>query len=212
MKLMRVAFLGAVLVGAACENSAAPSSGVSGSFTVTLTPSSCHPRPSQPCALRATVTSPNGLSSFQQAQFVWSGCASGSGPEVTCVVDRPGPVTASVEVTDDRGRTIRGSGTGEGTNLPPVPTILGIVFESAGSLEAFARHNDPEDPAGCGSIQRVVTASNDCKSGYGICTAGNLDIGGIKTASAGTCTLTYTAVDEWGATGTVTKSFPFVAR
>jgi hypothetical protein len=46
-----------------------------------------------------------------------------------------------------------------------------------------------------------------CTNGYSRCQLGTLDVGAIKTAPSGMCTLTFTALDEWGLSSTVTKSF-----
>jgi hypothetical protein len=150
--------------------------------------------------------------------YAWSGCASGTAKTATCVIERPGDVTVSVRVTDGLGQVADGGATATGTNRPPVPWISDrVLWESwtpslgAGSFEVDAQVVEP-DPAligNCGGIRdpRWVTASGICYGGYFRCWPGAMDVGALKNAPSGECSLTLTAQDEWGASASVTKTF-----
>jgi hypothetical protein len=133
-------------------------------------------------------------------------------------VERPDQqLTVTVDVTDIRGQTARATGTPTGTNLPPRVTITDLVLweswnpsSGGGSFEVGAFLSDPERPSssgGCGELAHLtVAAAGICEKGYARCFT-TLDVGAIKTAPSGMCVLTVTARDEWGLTGTATKTF-----
>jgi hypothetical protein len=191
-------------------------------LTVTLAASqtSCYPRPSQACSIDFAAVVP--ASEARSLRYTWSGCGSGTARTSTCSIDRPGDVTIAVEVTDQAGQTTRATGTARGANLPPSVEIGDFVlWESwddtrrAGSFEVSGRISDPEVPTGdCGPgpDMRAVTASGICSSGYARCTVGNLEVGALKIAAAGECSLTLTGIDEWGVPATVTKTFQLPRR
>ena len=210
------------LVGAACAESSMPgqpSGGGSGSasLSVAITSSqlSCHPKPATPCTVSVEAVA----NSSRPLSYGWSGCASGAARTATCVVLRPGDVAVSVRVTDDRGEFGDATAMATGTNQPPTVVITdAVMWESwypesgGGSFEVSGRILDPEQPttSDCGPNGGrgvTVTASGICTTGYHRCFVGTLDLGAIKTASSGMCTLTFTAPDEWGLSSTVTKSF-----
>lgn len=207
----------AALVVAACAESSSPGQPSGGPLGVTVAPStlSCHPHPNAPCSVsvEAVVTNASG-----PVSYVWSGCGSGTARNTTCTVERPDQqLSVAVEVTDGRGQTARATGTPTGTNLPPTVTITDFVlWESwnaaagGGSFEVAAGVGDPEHPSnsGCGGVPstRTVVATGICDKGYVRC-FGDLEVGALKTAAAGMCVLTFSGADEWGLTGTTTKTF-----
>lgn len=189
-------------------------------MTIKAAQLTCYPRPSAPCSVgvEAEVSSTGGASnSTGDLTYAWSGCASGTAKTASCVIERPGDVAVTVRVTDRRGPAADATVTATGTNQPPVVTITNaVMWESwypssgGGSFEVSARVADPERPttSDCGTVAtRSVTASGVCYGAYYRCFCGTMDIGALKNAQSGECTLTLTALDEWGLTTTTTRSF-----
>ena len=112
--------------------------------------STCFPQPGRPCTLdvRAEASDPDG----DPVQYAWSGCATGTAARAVCTVDRSGPVTARVEVSDDHGHTVSGTITGEGTATPNAAPIVTVVVEGASACE-------PQPGKPC-TIQVVAQASD----------------------------------------------------
>ena len=81
---------------------------------------SCHPRPGVPCTVETLAEVTGGMPPYT---YKWEGCATGSGPSALCTVKEPGPVTATVSVTDAQQLTCAGSATVQGRNSPPTITI-----------------------------------------------------------------------------------------
>lgn len=212
--------VGAMATG--CAQSPTPTQPGLPPLTVSFAASqtSCYPRPSQACSIAFTAVVP--ASEARSLRYIWSGCASGTAATAHCSVERPGEVTVTVEVTDQAGQTARATSTARGANLPPSVEIGDFVLweswdntRGTGSFEVAGRISDPEVPTGdCGSgpDMRVVTASGICSSGYARCTVGNLELGALKTAPTGECSLTLTGIDEWGTPATVTRTFQLPRR
>lgn len=173
---------------------------------------SCTPAPGVPCSLHllAIATDPDG----DPVTFEWSGCASGSQPRATCQVPRPGPVYASLRVSDNHGHAVTRElvGSGEGVNRPPGVQI-GYVTTFPGSYELLGNVIDPDDGFQCGA-QYCVAASGTgaCGGGHLKCTClGGLEATVMKTGTGGTCTVTFTLKDKWGEIGTPTYAFAVAA-
>jgi hypothetical protein len=176
-------------------------------------PSACTPQLGRPCTLNvhAQASDPD----EDPLHYVWSGCATGTDAHAVCTVLRPGPVVASVDVTDEHGHTVRGeaSGVGGGVNHPPMLQIGYIAPLRAGSpiLELLGNVFDV-DEAGetCGQEYCVsVTATGVCRSSGQLncsCLAG-LDTEVMPTAASGVCTVTFTLKDSWGQVGTPSVIF-----
>ncbi len=180
-------------------------------LSVRLAPSvlSCYPRPSRPCVVgvQAVVSSPANL----PLSYVWSGCGSGTSSTSSCTFDRPGESEVVVEVTDALGQVARAAAMARAVNQPPLVTISSFaVFESAGSIEVAAYATDEVNS--CSWDTHVVTAGGICERGYFRCFVGNLEVGARKSAPAGQCELTLTVTDEWGLSGTSTRTFTLPLR
>lgn len=166
------------LVASACEKSPAAPQNAAPTVSVAFEGgSSCTPRPGAPCTLSvfAIARDPDG----DPLRYRWSGCASGDAVRATCTVERSGPVTASLEVSDNHGHAVSASATGEGAALPNSPPLLTVAFAGPskciqdGSAPCFltvqAQASDPDDDpltytwSGCatgGSPQATCTVSH----------------------------------------------------
>jgi hypothetical protein len=144
--------------------------------------SSCHP----PCALtvEAVASDPDNDS----LQYVWSGCAVGTGPRAQCQVSHAGPTIAAVLVFDDRGGVQSTTLTVEGTNQPPrltrqfnpsIPGFFGVIID----------YTDDGDAA-CG-WQGSCTCTHTLPQGYNV------------TCYGGPCFMDFTCTDRFGAANSV---------
>jgi len=180
-----------------------------------MAPAWCAPLPGKPCTIPVNVnaTDPDG----DLLSYVWSGCATGTSRQATCTVDRPGPVAATVDVSDGHGHTVRGTATGEGTNQPPhvdancYPHPYGPYGEF-GYEECWFTVDDPDEGWLCGWDRcESATASGACRPAVALdcsCRAG-LTAEVWWTASTGTCTVTFNVKDSWGLIGTTAVSFTY---
>jgi hypothetical protein len=87
-----------------------------------------------------------------------------------CTIERPGDATASLEVRDDHGNSVRYSIVASGTNQPPQATLTGIVWESVKSFELYGTLVDPDEGSLCGGgvvgpcpYLQSATATGDCR-------------------------------------------------
>jgi PKD domain-containing protein len=182
--------------------------------TVTVTSSgSCHPVPGRPCTVsfNATANDPDG----DRIAYGWDGCAQGNAPFVTCTIDRPGTVTATVLVDDGQGHVARASATASGVNLPPVVRLSGRPPDPAPSHMTFifagGQPYDPEEDEDPNRLcqRATVTATGPCRAGLSVC-------GGVGDAfdwdvttlqGPGTCVVEARVADIWGAVGVDRFSF-----
>ena len=144
---------------------------------------------------------------------MWSGCATGTSSQATCSVSQPGPVVATVDVSDGHGHTVRGSASGNGgANQPPGVQIGSITPLGAVTVELLGNIVDPDEGFLCGASYCVsATASGACKPDVFLncsCLAG-LEADAYRTASSGTCTVTFTVKDSWGLIGTPAVTFTY---
>lgn len=173
---------------------------------------SCAPSPGVPCTLelRAIAIDPDG----DPVVIEWSGCASGSEARATCVVTRPGPVYASLRVSDNHGHVVTQElvGSGDGVNRPPGVQI-GYVVTFNGSYELLGNVIDPDDGLQCGAQYCVsVAGSGACSGGSLKCSClSGLEATVLKTGSGDICTVAFTLKDKWGEIGTPTYSFAVAA-
>lgn len=117
--------------------------------------STCALSPGRSCTLRvlAQATDPD----EDPLQYIWSGCATGTAPRAECTVVRPGPVVASVAVSDDHGHTATATITGEGVSTPNSPPTVNVVFRGASActplpgrpcnLDVAVQASDPDGDA-----------------------------------------------------------------
>lgn len=174
--------------------------------------SACTPQLGRPCALNvlAQASDPDN----DPLYYVWSGCATGTAAHAVCTVERPGPVVATVAVSDEHGHTVRqeATGAGGGVNHPPGLQIGYIAHVGAGPvLELLGNVFDVDEQGEtCGSQYCVsVTAAGACRSSDTLhcsCLAG-LSTEVIPTAASGVCTVTFTLKDSWGQLGTPSVIF-----
>lgn len=226
MQRGKLACVAIVLLAVACESPVqpdrlsvappAPPEMPALEVTVTLSAAGCRPRPTKPCALAAVATVTSKLPPMEPLRFKWSGCTAGAESRATCSVDRPGENQTIVDVADQSGRTARAVAIADGINRPPAPSIFeGLFYESSLTVGFIAYHNDPDEAWGC-DARRQVSVSGDCETPVDMCggtlTGGDIEIYARKRVPAGICTVTFTATDEWGASGTVTTSIPFPRR
>jgi hypothetical protein len=170
----------------------------------------CTPQIGNACALTVTAeaSDPDG----DPLTYLWSGCASGTAPRATCIVDRPGPVLASVVVGDNHGHMIQatGSGVGGGENRSPGVQIGYITVFPSGTIELLGNVLDPDEGLRCGSQYCVsVSASGACGAPVGLrctCLAG-LEADVTRTAAAGMCSVTFSVKDSWGEIGNPVFTF-----
>jgi hypothetical protein len=173
--------------------------------------SACVPLPGRPCTL--TVTAYANDLDHDPLSFVWSGCAAGTSNRATCTVDQPGPVVATVDVSDDHGHTVRGSASANsGTNQPPGVQVGYLTLLGGTSVELLGNVIDPDEGFLCGAQYCVsATASGACKPEVLLrcsCLAG-LEADAYRTASSGTCTVTFTVKDSQGLVGTTAITFAY---
>jgi hypothetical protein len=173
-------------------------------------PSVCTPQPGKPCALDVLAQASD--LDGDPLKYEWSGCASGTAARATCVIERPGPATALVAVTDDHAHTVSSgvSVTGGGMNHPPGVQIGGIWVSPTGlGFELFGNVDDPDEGFLCGrQYCDSATASGACGSAILQCTClAGLDAFVSRTAASGVCTVTFTLKDSWGQIGTPSFSF-----
>jgi len=201
-----------VAVGA-CRGSSptAPATNAAPAVTVAFQgASNCIPLPATPCTL--DVVGQASDPDRDPLTYRWSGCATGTTAKAVCTVDRPGPVIASVEVSDAHGHTVSTSVSGTGTNRPPgvqigYATLLpnGFTIELLGSVE------DPDEGHICGAKYCVSAAASGACGGVPVfldCSClGELEAQLRRTATTGICNVTFTLKDSWGEVGTPTFSF-----
>jgi hypothetical protein len=170
-------------------------------------PSACTPLPGKPCTLDvlAEAADPDG----DGIRYAWSGCASGTSARTTCVVAQPGPVTASVEVSDGHNAPARAVAVAQGSNRPPNVQIGYVSLFPSGSIEFLGNVEDPDEGFLCGrQYCGVATASGACANARLECTClAGLEAYVTRTAPAGICTLTFTLRDSWEQVGTPSISF-----
>lgn len=148
--------------------------------------------------------------------YKWSGCADGTSMKAVCTVSQPGPVTASVEVSDAHGHTTTASAQGEGINHPPVIELFWSPIPGF-QLYATGHMSDPEEgdllcggSMYCARYIQSVTVSGDCGDRFGhyyyfVCSCREgLEFNLYPNASSGTCTTAISVKDWWGAVGTYT--------
>lgn len=183
--------------------------------TVTVTSSgSCHPVPGRPCTVsfNASASDPDG----DRIAYGWDGCAQGNVPLVTCTIDRPGDVTATVLVDDGNGHVARASATASGVNLPPTVRLGDRPPNPAPSHTTFnfIGGQFPQDPEGdedpgvlCNRV--VVVATGPCRAGRGGCYRADMSFDwDLSTLQGpGTCVVEARVADIWGAVGVDRFSF-----
>jgi hypothetical protein len=174
--------------------------------------SACTPLPRKPCAV--TVTADTGGSS-DGLRYTWSGCATGSARSATCVVERPGAVTA-LGGGRERSRADRSRvGVGARREQPAV-RLIGYITRTPNSDEIglLGAVTDPEE----GMLNEMkhcesVTATGACRP-WGFMSCGGLaglEVYVFRTATTGACTVTITVKDSWDERGTSVFAFD-VAR
>jgi hypothetical protein len=175
-----------------------------------LTSSACSPLPSKPCTIDvvAQATDPD----RDALGYVWSGCASGTSARTTCRVDRPGPVDAVVNVTDGHGHNTTVAATATGSNQPPYVTIGYISLLPGGRVfDLIGGVGDPDEGREtCGWDYCVGVASEGAceRAALVDCTClGGVEAEVVRTAAAGTCTVTFTVKDSWDQIGTSPITF-----
>ena len=173
--------------------------------------SACVPLPGKPCTLtvKADASDPD----QDPLSFVWSGCATGTSNQATCTIDQLGPVAATVDVSDGHGHTVRGSASGNGgTNQPPGVQIGYITPIGDVTVELLGNIVDPDEGFLCGTQYcESATAAGACKPNVFLrcsCLAG-LEADAYRTASSGTCTVTFNVKDSWGLVGTTSVTFTY---
>jgi hypothetical protein len=178
-------------------------------------PSECIPLPAKgaaplkPCTVPIVVqaTDPDG----DPLSYSWSGCASGSSPRATCTVDRPGPVPALVEVSDNHGHKATAEISATGVNHTPNIQIGYVtLLPNSSSIQLLGNPIDPEEGFLCGR-QYCVSASSSGACGRVTlldctCLAG-LEAEVQRTSTTGTCDVSFTLKDSWGASGPSVFSF-----
>jgi Bacterial Ig domain len=162
----------------------------------------CTPSPSTPCALDvvAQAVDPDG----DPLHYSWSGCATGAGERARCTVVSPGLVTATVTVDDLHAHVVRASATGTGVNrLPDVSVGYVVITATGGEIDVLGGIVDPEDGFLCGAEYcGGLTVAGACGTGFLACSClADLEARIIRTATAGTCTITFEVKDKWGAVG-----------
>ena len=170
--------------------------------------SSCSPLPDRPCTVPviADSSAPAEIVAYQ-----WSGCASGSAREAGCTIDRPGPLTVTIEVRHRDGRTARAAAQLEGLNRSPVISV-GNVSPTPNSMEVtlLGLVSDPDEFI---NNQRSCEASvtGACRPDVHVLHCGEgmfgLEVAVHRTATAGTCTVAITAKDSWDLRTTVETTF-----
>jgi hypothetical protein len=173
--------------------------------------STCAPQVGRPCTLDvvAQASDPDG----DPVRYTWSGCASGTGDRAVCTVQRPGTVVASVEVSDDRGHVVRAdlAGAGGGTNRPPGVQIGYVtLLPNTSTFNILGNVIDPDEGFLCGrQYCGTHTATGACRRAplFECTCLGGLEAEVVRTATTGTCTVTFTVIDSWGEAGTPSFSF-----
>ena len=184
------------------------------------------PMPGKPCTLRlfaqATGFAGDALT------YEWSGCGvRGYKAEGPCIVHDVGPVTATVQVTDENGHMATASLTGQGISRPPDyvnhPPVVGFgywtVFKPPStSIEGIGSIGDPDEGeltgAGCPYVQ-TVKVSGDCDSDrYALLSCTQLEgltLDIYRNKPTGTCSVAMTVRDSWGLATTSTFNVPYDA-
>jgi len=159
--------------------------------TVAVTSSGdCHP----PCTLTFTATMTNATS------VRWSGCASGTGHQVTCPLTSLQSITATATAIGPGG-TAQASASARGVNTAPGVTCLGNYFFLAGSDQAILYAlADPDDPASTGTGSATYDGGTVYGAGFRPGDTQNIWEVGIHVG-AGHGTVTFAYKDRWGAQG-----------
>ena len=158
---------------------------------ITATSTSCHP----PCSvqLEAAASDPDN----DDLTYVWSGCASGTGPSSACDVSSVGLVTAAVLVFDGKGGFHTGTFSVTGTNIPPriarqvnasIPGFLGVVIDST---------DDAGSELACGWLGNC-TCTGSMPQGYNM----------RCFPQGGSCYMEFSCTDRWGGTGSARFDLP----
>jgi hypothetical protein len=175
--------------------------------------SSCVPMPRTPCSVNAVAqaSDPDG----DALTYEWSGCASGRSPTAVCVVDRPGQLTASVAVRDSQGNVTTGTASATGVNHGP--TVVGSGFPvGVNTIDFLGNIVDPEEGVLCGGSTYCAGASTEgeCRIGGLLdCTClSGFEAQIIRTATTGTCSVTFRAKDSWGEIAATTFAIDLAAR
>lgn len=202
---------GLVVMG--CANGpSAPAPAVNTAPTVTLSfagASTCAPTPTRACQVSVLAT----VADAQGGPFTyqWSGCASGASAMAPCVVDKLGPVSASVVVTDSQGLSGTAQTAFTVTNEPPQFTVNPNYFwvaPSGGSVEFYGLVHDPNEGNLWGSSYCVsVAAAGACDRPVLRCPSSGPELIALRAASSGTCELTVQVKDSWNAVGTSVVTF-----
>jgi hypothetical protein len=177
-------------------------------------PSQCAPVPPKPlgppggCTLNVLVqaSDPDG----DALRYNWSGCAAGNATRATCTIDRPGSFEAKVEVNDDHGHIVVASAGAHGSNEPPgVQVGYVVLIPNSNEIDLLGNIMDPDEGFLCGRQYCVsAVAEGVCRFAKLDCTClAGLEAAVIRTATSGTCTVTFTLKDTWGQTGTPKYSF-----
>lgn len=174
--------------------------------------SSCTPGPGAPCVLDvlAQASDPDG----DPLTYEWSGCANGTAARATCTVQSPGPVVASVQVSDGRGHAVTATATGEGlaapnVNYPPSVRIGYTTLRSPTLIEVLGNVWDPDEGLLCGAQHCVsATTSGACSISKFSCTClAELELDIVRSATSGACGVTLTLKDRSGQLGTPILDF-----
>lgn len=167
---------------------------------------SCYPKPGHQCTvpLAALVSPVPG----ETLSYTWSGCATGTAALTQCVITGLSTSTATVQVRSSRGWTASAAATAAGVNGPPsvefsFPAVLPSTTNNIGVGDVY-------DEERCGNAL-AVAVSGDCDRGFVSCHGYGLDFELHTTRGPGSCTVTVTARDPWGAVGATTRTYP-VAR
>lgn len=163
---------------------------------------SCYPKPGHECTvpLAALVSPVPG----ETLSYSWSGCATGTAALTQCVFTGLSTSTATVEVRSSRGWTASASATARGANSPPA-VDFSFPAELSPERSAFGVGN-LFDEEGCSSTLELK-ASGACDRGVVTCHGYGLDLEVHTARGPGSCTVTVTARDAWGAVGTTTNNY-----
>jgi len=171
---------------------------------------SCYPHRLEPCTVtfHAMASDPDG----DRLTYSWAGCASGGGADVmsaSCKVTAPGEFTATATVDDGRGASARASSKAQGVNKPPK-----VFFKFAEPLPANSTSygvGDVEDEEHCGTRDLGAQIQGACDRAYVQCHSWGLDLE-LRATGPGSCTLTVTFRDPWGATGAASATMQVAVR
>jgi hypothetical protein len=174
--------------------------------SVSSTGTACHPSPSSPCSIpvQAQASDPDG----DVLTYAWQGCASGSSLTSSCSVTSPGVKTATITVTDTKGMSATASvnltGMNNAPNISNCRSDPDPLPSNTGGTWMFSSHDLDGDSYSARMTKNgpgpcVAYLDTNCEVGRGICSFNS------KTGP-GTCNMTITVTDAWGATSSASCS------